>query len=308
MKDLEKGSYLAMHECGHPLLCGRQGSALIITLLVVAILSGLVVEFAREVYIGTSALSNWTSAQKASLMAQSGQTLGSSFVSSISTASYTYPGEIVFPVEQEPGNGAFLLVRIEDESAKFDINSVVYPNGLTNEEALLSLKKLLEYLEINPDLALSVADWIDPDHEPRRRNSEFGVKNAPIVSVQELKNVEGFDLKAIEKLSPFITVYSSGSRININTAQLPVLVSMHKDMTEALAQKVIDYRENSPFESTASVQNVSGMETIGVQIISRIAVKSSFFRIMSTATVNGITRVIESVLDGTARVAFWRET
>ena len=36
--------------------------------------------------------------------------------------------------------------------------------------------------------------------------------------------------------------------ININTAKLPVLMSLHEDMTEPLAQRIIDYRETYTFE------------------------------------------------------------
>ncbi len=49
------------------------GSALIVTLLLISILTGLVVDFVYDVYIDTSSLSNWSNAQKASLIANQGR-------------------------------------------------------------------------------------------------------------------------------------------------------------------------------------------------------------------------------------------
>jgi len=296
-------------------LSSKRGSALVITLLIVTLLTSLTVEFAYEVYVGTAALSNWSNAQRASLIARSGQTLSSRYVSAESKRSYTYSGEIDVPVEKDFGHDTVLTIKIEDENSKFNINGIIYPNGLTNEEALSSLKKLFEYLNINPSLALIIADWIDPDHEPKLspipsgtglRDSEDMAKNSYLWSVDELNLIEGIDKKTLEIIRPFITVYGNGL-VNINTAKLPVLVSLRDDMTEILAKRIIDYRESTPFEDTTHVQKVSGMEAMGPLLLGRITTKSSNFRIISTATVNEITRVIESVMDTSAKVQYWRE-
>lgn len=286
-----------------------KGSALIITLLLLTILIGLVVEFAYDVYINSTTLSNWSNAQKASLLAKSGQTIISNYMQDIKKLSYTYQDEIYLPIELDPDYGyeSLLSIRIEDENSKFNINSIIYPaTGITNDHALSSLKRLFKYLNINPSLALAIADWIDPDKEPWGPNSEDNAKNSYLWSIDELKLINGVDEKIFETISPFITIYGNGM-ININTAKLPVLMSLSDDMTEALAKKIIYYRESTPFEDTTHVQRVSGMETIGQLLRTRIDVKSSTFRIISTATVNEITRVIESVIDTSVKVHHWRE-
>jgi general secretion pathway protein K len=286
----------------------KSGYALIITLLIVALLTSLTVEFAHEVYINTNALSNWTNAQKASLTAKSGQVLASKYIKSIANLSYTYPGRTTLPIEKKFGDDTLLIIKIEDEDSKFNINSIIYQNGLTNTEALSSLKRLLEYLDINPSLALAIADWIDPDSEPRLRDSEYMAKNSYLWSIDELRLIPGIDRKVYEKIKPFITVFRQDRRININTAELPVLISLHPDITETLAQKIIDYRESSPFEKTYHILRVSGMESIGPLLIGKlISVKSTNFRVISMATVSEITRVIESVMDTSMNIKYWRE-
>ncbi len=289
----------------------QQGSALIITLLIITLMVALVVDFVYDVYIDSSSLSNWSNAQRASLVAKSGQTLSTIYLKEINLLSYTDLREIELPSDYNFGADTSLVFKIEDENAKFNINSIIEPNGLTDETELDSLKKLFEFLNINPDIALLIADWIDPDKEPRLSDSEDSAKNTFLWSVDELQLIEGVENSVFDTIRPYVTVHDNkGSliyQININTAELPVLASLHNDMTETLAQNIISERENFPFENTSALQNVPGMEIIGPLLGGRIAVKSTNYRITTTATVNEITRIIESVVDTSLSVLFWRE-
>ena len=282
----------------------QKGSAIIITVLIVTILVALVVEFAYEVYIDTSALSNWTNAQKASLIAKSGQTLRFKYIDMIKSDNIL--SEIEFPVERDLGPNTQLTIKIEDENAKFNINSLIYQKGTINKQTLASLQKLFEYLNINTKLADTIADWLDSDSEPIEglSDSENNAKNALLQSIDELKLIPGIDKNTFDKISPFITVYGN-NLINVNTANLPVLKSLHVDMTETLAQRIIDYRETTPFNDKFSGQL---WDLIGININSTyITYKSSNFRVTTKATVNEITRVIESVVDKSKKIQFWRE-
>ncbi|HEW80853.1 MAG TPA: hypothetical protein ENH18_00635, partial [Nitrospirae bacterium] len=178
----------------------QQGSALIITLLMVSILISLVVNFVYEVHIDSSSLANWSNAQRASIIARSGQALGSRYLDKITEYTYTNEREIELPIDQYLGTNSKLKVVIEDENSKFNINSIIYENGSTDEKALSSLKKLLDYLNINSDLALLLADWIDPDSEPRLPYSEDTAKDTFFWSVDELILVKGIDKDTFEKI------------------------------------------------------------------------------------------------------------
>jgi type II secretory pathway component PulK len=286
---------------------GQNGSAIIITVLIVTILVALVVEFAYEVNIDTAALSNWTNAQKASLIAKSGQTICSNYIKMIKSDNIL--SEIEFPVERDLGSNTQLIIKIEDENAKFNINGILN-KGSSSQNPLNNLQKLFEYLNINTKLALVIADWIDPDIEPREglSDSENNAKNAYLQSVDELKLIPGIDKVVFETIKPYLTVYGYSSTtditININTVKLPVLVSF-KDMTETLAKRIIDYREITPFKSP-SVSDV-GIGSPGISLAGYIQPATSNYRITSSATVNEITRVIESVVDKYKRIQFWRE-
>ena len=284
------------------------GAALIITLLLMTLITGLAVEFVYEVYIGTSSLSNWRDAQKASLIAKSGQSITSNYIKGINELSYTYYDELLLPVELDFGPDTSLTLKLEDENAKFNINSIIYPRGVENEDTLASLKRLLEYLNINPELALSIADWIDPDTIPRIGDSESNAKNSTLWDINEIKFINGIDDEIFNKVSPFITVHGNRQNppININTAMLPVLISLDEDITEVLAEKIINYRESSPFESRNDIIGVIGLAIEG-KITQMITFKSSYFRVTARAEVNGTTRVIESVMDTSMNIHLWRE-
>jgi general secretion pathway protein K len=282
------------------------GSALIITLLLVTILVSLVVNFAYEVQIDMSTLSNWSYAQKASFIAKSGQNLSAQYISELGSEAYTYERKTELPVKKYFAPNVNLTITIEDESSRFNVNSIINERGEIDEKYLESLKKLIEYLNINPNQALIIADWIDTDSEPRGFDSENSSKNDLLWSTDELKLIEGIDKETFDKLRPYITVFGN-NQININTAELPVLLSLDPDMTEELANRIIDYRKDSPFEKANQVQTLTGLEQVGVKMLDRITVKAAEFRVISQATVSEITRVIESVVDSSLSVHFWRE-
>ncbi len=291
----------------------QKGAALIITLLLISIMVALVVDFVYNVYIDTSSLSNWGNTQQASLLAKSGQTFSTLYLKEAKLGKYTDERALTIPVDYDFGPGTSLIIEMEDENAKFNINGIIEENTKTNEKNLSALKKMFEFLNINPDLALIIADWIDPDSEPRLSNSEDSAKNDFLWSMDELRLIEGVD-EIFDQIEPYITIYknadtssASSSLVNINTAEIPTLLTIHEDMTETLAQNIIEEREDTPFKTVSDVINVSGMDIVGQRFVGFSTVKSTIFRIKSRATVNEITRIVESVMDTSSNVLFWRE-
>ncbi|MEW6162296.1 MAG: type II secretion system minor pseudopilin GspK [Nitrospirota bacterium] len=291
--------------------------ALILVLMVLVIITAMIIEFSYGVYTGTGALYNWQSSQRLSLMAKSGIQVSLESISDMNASyPYTYPGVIEMPVVithshtpmQEDSDGT-IHVRIEDENSKFNINSIVYPNGTLNENAFNSFKRLLSYLAVDSEVANRVADWIDKDSEPRLIYSEDNAKNATLDSLDELLLINGIDRHTYDKISPYLTVYGNGL-ININSAEIPVLVCLSDTITEELAERIIRYRDIIPFEDTSKIVKVAGLETAGQSLIGRITVKGTSFRIISTVTGGGVKRIVDSVLEisgGTPTVKYWKE-
>ncbi|MBI4844406.1 MAG: type II secretion system minor pseudopilin GspK [Nitrospirae bacterium] len=282
-----------------------KGSALVIVLLLVAIITALVVEFAYEIYVDTASVANWIDAQRASLTAKSGQAFSSEFLKRVKGYDYTYTRQLTVPVPMDFGPDNHLVLKAEDENARININKIVHEETGELTPSYDMLIRLLKYLNIDISVAASIADWIDHNSEPRSGNSEEGAKNSPFWSVDELKLVEGMNEDAYNKLIPYVTVY--GETLNVNTAELPVLMSLSDSMTETICQKIIERRSSSPFESKAEFLGMGELQGVNITNSTILAAKSNYFRISSIATSHDITRVIESVIDTSLKVHYWRE-
>lgn len=293
-----------------PTHCRNQkGLALVLTLLAVVLITAMVVEFSYGVYTGTNMLYNWRDAQRLSLMARSGVSVSANFLMNLlETQEFSYPGFIEMPVENpfEDFHGV-ILVRIEDENAKFNLNTIVFANGLLNETAYLTFQRLLKALSLNEKIADRVADWIDPDREQRIRDSEAGARNAPLLSTDELSLIPGIEKDEYASLLPYVTVFGDGF-VNLNGAEKPVLKSLHPEITDDLAARVVEYRRIKPFEQREDILKVAGFETtIGQALMGRIAVQGTSFTIRANAESDGIKRIIESVVDSSGSVRYWKE-
>jgi general secretion pathway protein K len=277
--------------------------------MVVSIITAMVVEFAYGVYVSTSALHNWQVSQELSLAADSATRLGARLVSEkAGLLSYTPPRavEIAQKIPFEEIDGT-IAIRIEDENSRFNINDLA-TGSVFNQHAYETFVRLLKALDLRPDIADRVVDWIDTDSIPRIADSENLAKNAKLDSIDELLLIPGIGEDAFERLRPYVTIYGSNS-ININTAEVPVIMSLSDKIDKAMAANVVEYRERTPFQTPTEILQVGGFQSIlGIQ--GYISVKSNTYRIVATASSGDIKRIIESVMDiagPTKTVKYWRE-
>jgi len=296
----------------------EKGMALVLTLLIMSLLTAMVVEFVYNVYTTNAGLNNWREAQKLSLVAKSGISLATKIISeNQSRYSYTYPGSVEIPVANIlKGFSGKVVIRVVDENSKFNLNSLVYPNGTINETAFNSFIRLLKNLHLDENIADRVADWIDLDLEPRIMDSEEGAKNYYLDSVDELLLVKGSDSQTYDKLSPLVTVYGISqvynNLININTATRDVIMSLDDAITETLAERVINYRALEPFTGVSDLVKVAGFEgALGQSLMNKITVKAANLRITSVAAEGPVKRIIECVIavkENRLFIEYWQET
>ena len=299
-------------------LANSEGMVLVLTLMILTLITAMVVEFAYGVYTSTSALYNWRDSQRLSFVAKSGVAMAVNTISGALRSNsgappselYRYLGrEIPVPNIPEGFNGSF-VIKAEDENARLNLNS------LRNADSLQVFKRLLGNLGLDELIAERVADWIDTDSEPKLRDSEEGAKNAFMDSVDELLLIKGIDRHTYEKLSPYVTVYGFGGtddrRININTAAIPVIMSLNENgmITREMAERLVRSRELEPFNSTSEVTR-AGIEENMLLRNFVTADPPVNFRITSVSEENKIKRVIEGVVKVTrgsqGRILSWRE-
>ena len=209
-----------------------------------------------------------------------------------------------------------VLVTIEDEERKIDLNRLMLPNGIAPDDRRLAVfQRLLDILGIDRAVADAVVDWLDNDENPRVGGAEsasylglpnpYRAKNDLFDTIGELRLVRGVTAEIYEKLLPFVTVSSSGM-VNINTAPKEVLMSLSAgaDMAEGgaidakIADEIIKYREDHPFTEASQIGNVSPLlrDLYARTLIRNIAdVRSTYFHVRSSGDVGGTVRTIDAI-------------
>jgi len=276
----------------------QKGMALVLVLMLVALLVAIVGDFVYTVYTSTTQLRSWQIAKELRLLNESVVETGKDmFAQQISSMSYTYPSEISLPL---PFEDESINIVIRDLQAKINLNALVYPNGTDNVRLQKVAKRLAGFLEIPEETLERIADWIDPDKEPRLADSEQNAKNGPLVSYEELYYIKGIKKEFIDKMREFFTVYpdrsSLAEKININTADKQVIMALAEGITESMAAEVIAARDENPFHNCSDIKKIAGFESVYPQLSALCTVKSSFFTVQAKAQKASIVAVVEETV------------
>jgi general secretion pathway protein K len=176
----------------------------------------------------------------------------------------------------------------------------------------------------------SVKDWLDKDDDIlsglnsaesdyyQGLDPPYDCKNGPFDDISEVRLVKGITpelfngIAGMAGLSNYVTVYgctkvgdnkfSFPGKVNINTAELPVLKILLPSESEDLAELLIQYREAiSGTQYTNDVtninwyKNVPGFASINLEP-DLISVSSDTFRIVATATTGDVRTVTTAVV------------
>jgi len=157
-----------------------------------------------------------------------------------------------------PVEGGTIKVSIEDAQSRFNLNSIggTDPTSLAN---LQVLQRLLDVLQLDPQLANAVADWIDPNSDARAGGAEdidylnlnppYRAANRPMASVDELRLIRGFDAKTVAALLPYVTVLPAVTNdINVNTAS-PVVLAALTGMDLPTAKRIAEDRGSTSYKT-----------------------------------------------------------
>lgn len=291
---------------------------MVLTLMILTLITAMVVEFAYGVYTSTSALYNWRDSQRLSFVAKSGVAMAIKTISDPQTPYselYKYLGrEIPVPNIPEGFNGSF-VIKAEDENAKLNLNSLNRPWQGGAFRVYDSFKRLLRNLELDETIADRVADWIDKDSDPRLRDSEEGAKNALMDSAEELLLIKGIDRKTYERLLPYVTICGwdvpDSPLVNVNTASIPVIMSLDERITKEMAGALLNQRALEPFVNPGELERVGFSNALISLISDRITFTPRNVRITSVAEENKIKRIIEGIVRVTrgsqGTILSWRE-
>jgi len=247
--------------------------------------------------------------------------------------------EILQEISFEKGK---LAVTITDELSKIQVNALVsYPEGREfNKSQVMLWDRYLRYIgseeqlqEDSDPVAIvnSVKDWLDRGDDDATTglsgaesnyyedlDPPYASRNGPIPNLNELLLIKGitpelyYGQEETPGLSDHMTVYGvtlgAGTgfnwpgRININTAELPVLAALLGIENKELAQTLYDFRQEivegkdvHDFSSTKWYKSIPGFEDINIDQ-KLITASSDVFRIESVAVVSNIKTSVNTVV------------
>lgn len=299
-------------------LGNERGIALIVTLLITAVLVAVITEFAYRTYVSTARTNLFRDSQRAALLAANGVELARIGLKELLKNDPYRTGAELFLPSGNVDDESSLEIKAIDEAGKVSVLIAFPRTGAAKKNNEEVFARLLRNMRLDEGLKDTLADWIDTDDAPRPKGAEgpdhyqgqkppYAPRNNTPETIDELLMVKGFNMEAFEKLQPFISAHNINGQININTAPKEVLLALSDEMTPELAQRIIDFRNKTPFEDRSEIIKVSGFEKLGYGLQDRITVTSSVYRVFSKAKVNGSQHEAEAVMDIYKGIIYWRE-
>lgn len=279
-----------------------KGAVLIVLLWVLTALSLIALSLGREVGVEVAATRNSKTTLQEYYLAKAG--MANTIYKLMKRREPRQTGTAGLPSDQEPTDVDLGLVttefdngraicEIEDESGKININN----QG--NEPLLRSLMTNIGIDKEQADIIVdSTLDWIDADNLRRLNGAEneyyqslpipYQPKNSFLEVLEEMLLVRGVtpeifygkrvkqDNEVVELygLVKYLTVYSNSFQINVNSAPIPVLMSL-PGIDAKTARLIYEARKIRPFKNAQEISERLPVLPIGGPASSRINVFSS---------------------------------
>jgi general secretion pathway protein K len=192
------------------------------------------------------------------------------------------------PMVGLPIERAVVAGAIADEQGKYNLNNLL--NGTQKSAADIEiLRRLLSSLGLEPDLAYAVLDWIDPDGDLSGNGGAedayylslprpYRAANQPMVQVEELYRVRGFDAAAVAKLRRYVTALPVRTTVNANTASAAVLAAILPTVSASKIAQMVQARPSRAFRTKDEIAAWAKESPAGA-VSDNLDVKSAFFSV-----------------------------
>jgi general secretion pathway protein K len=272
----------------------QRGVALITALILVALAAVVAVAIAFDSSMTARRSVASISMEQGLQLAQGAEALASYALSNDKNSddtpndSWTQP---YGPVEVEANIS--LEAQLFDEQGKFNINTLLKPDGSLDAEAVSVFKRLLELCDVETQWAGLLIDWLDPDVLPQPDGGEdslyssqsppYRAANRAVTSVSELMQLPGLGRERYLRLLPHLTALPpSANLINVCMADGVVLDALFALSTTS--RNNVEYSRLTSEEMTRNRGKgcYPAKATLGANepaIAKRIADRSNYFQL-----------------------------
>lgn len=288
----------------------QRGAAVILALLIVMLAATLAAYMAQQQDLWQRQVENqfnWTQARKIGIAAI--DWARAVLADDVSANNFDHASELW--TKRLPAatveNGE-VLGTIEDQQGLFNLNNLVR-NGATSMADVGRFKHLLALLDLPLELAPALADWMDADSEAQYEGGAedthylslpqpYRTANRPLIELDELLGVKGFDMARLRRLRPYVSVLPTPTPINVNFAPPEVLAAVIDGLTISEARMMVQQRVGRPFKT---------VEDFGSRLPARkqapggiVTVSSQFFMVRGYANFGRSQVVTQALLQRTA--------
>ncbi len=254
----------------------QRGIALVLVLWMLALLTVLATGYSSMMRTEAQLTANLVRAAQAKALAEAGvwRTLAE-LLRPVQEQSWKADGS---NYSLEFANGT-VEIRIQDEAGKIDLNTA-------RAELLMGLLQAVDVEEENRSRLLNaILDWRDRDSQARedgaedddyqRMNLNYGAKDGPFNTVDELQLVLGITPELYKKMKPSLTVHSHQRGVHLQVAPREVLMAIPA-VSEERVEEFLAIR-------TTNADSTSSLTLTGIDLRYASRVKGQTFTITSVA-------------------------
>jgi general secretion pathway protein K len=281
------------------------GAALLSVLLLVAVMAVLCAAGLEKLKLSTKFATNGAAIDQARSYGIAAETIALYRIGDLlqrDSTKTTLQGNWAGQPQQFPIDNGIATAQIDDGGNCFNLNSVVIDDGqggyTMRPAGVAQLERLLLLVGAPPNeargVSLATADWIDTDGLPLPGGAEdpiygggptpYRTANTLMIEPSELRAVAGVRADVYARLRPFLCALpvTDLSPINVNTIgpnQAVLLAMLAPGIDVARAQRVIDDRPITGYDSTARFWEQPALAGAPVDAVAQTRIKTRWFNL-----------------------------
>ena len=203
------------------------------------------------------------------------------------------------PLDYLPVEQGGLRGQIEDLQGRFNLNNLGTAQPLKYQQQFVRLFQNIQGLDpaLAQNISEAIRDWIDADQTPVGPGGAedpdymglpqpYRAANQPLRSPSELLAIKGMTPDIYRRLAQYVCALPTGTartptRINVNTASVPVLMSLADNIDPTKIKSWDQKRRQQPVDSAQKLQADGTLPaTVTADLVD---VRSHFFQMQATA-------------------------
>lgn len=226
----------------------QRGVALLVALLVVALATLLIATLLDRGQLATARTRNVMRGQQADAYARGLEAYAAEVLVRDDNGIDNHDDIWSMPLPPTPVPGGLIGATMIDRNGCFNLNNLVRDDGTPQTLWVARFRRLLLALDLSPAIADTVTDWLDTDASAQPAGAEDGIylahappyraANRRFTDASELRLVAGVDADAWQKLAPHVCALPTATRLNLDTASVPVLMALADGITAQVAERL----------------------------------------------------------------------